>query len=77
MRYIHCGVIYNSPYKYLRVDIGSSFNLVQNDSLDLMYITIPEDSLSDDVVSQYPQFELAIPNRIQEPLKPTNTETKW
>ena len=42
-----------------------------------MYITIPEDSLSDDVVSQYPQFELAIPNRIQEPLKPTNTETKW
>ena len=77
MKYIHCGVIYNSPYKYLRVDIGSSFNLVQNDSLDLMYITIPEDSLSDDVVSQYPQFELAIPNRIQEPLKPTNTETKW
>lgn len=77
MRYIHCGVIYNSPYKYLRVDIGNSFNLVQNDSLDLMYITIPEDSLSDDVVSQYPQFELAIPNRIQEPLKPTNTETRW
>ena len=77
MRYIHCGVIYNSPYKYLRVDIGSSFNLVQNDSLDLMYISIPEDSLSDDVVSQYPQFELAIPNRIQGPLKPTNTETKW